>query len=248
MSRSYIVNNNKSTGEKIKCPVWQYDEMIQTGIDYTDIKEIDIYDSQMQKLRDIKKENEDILNYIKITKNHNIIEFGTGTGEFTIDAAQYCSKVITVDISAPMLEFTKKKANMRNISNIEFCNAGFLTYQHIGDAVDAIISQLALHHLPDFWKSIALNRIYRMLKNNGKFYLKDVVYSCGFDNYIEFIDRWNERVRQALGSSYCVNITIREEYPTLDWIMEGLLQKAGFHIEEILHCEEFIIAYKCEKR
>jgi putative AdoMet-dependent methyltransferase len=40
---------------------------------------------------------------------------------------------------------------------------GFLNYEHNGPPLDMIVSNLALHHLPDFWKMIALKRIHEML-------------------------------------------------------------------------------------
>ncbi len=36
----------------------------------------------------------------------------------------------------------------RRVDNIEFHNIGFLTYMHKGEPLDAVVSQLALHHLP----------------------------------------------------------------------------------------------------
>lgn len=50
----------------------------------------------------------------------------------------------------------------------EFLPGGFLTYQHQGPPLDAVVTQIALHHLPDFWKQIALLRIFDMLKEGGK--------------------------------------------------------------------------------
>jgi hypothetical protein len=54
-----------------------------------------------------------------------------------------------------MLGHARKKAAFRGIANIDFLQGGFLTYQHKGAPLDAIINQLALHHLPDFWKQVA---------------------------------------------------------------------------------------------
>jgi putative AdoMet-dependent methyltransferase len=40
---------------------------------------------------------------------------------------------------------------------------------------------------------------------------------------------------------------IREEFSTLDWIMEGLLIKAGFHIEKLEYPVKFLAIYVCCK-
>ncbi|VVB92264.1 Ubiquinone/menaquinone biosynthesis C-methyltransferase UbiE [uncultured archaeon] len=151
---------------------WQYNEMKQVGTDYNDVANVQAYDMQMQKLRDIKKENETIIKTLNLISDRTLIEFGTGTGNFAIEAAGQCKKVIAIDVSPQMLEFAQKKAGQKGILNVEFHNAGFLTYNHSGAKVDAVVSQLALHHLPDFWKLIALKRIFGMLKNRWEIFLK----------------------------------------------------------------------------
>jgi len=158
-------------------PVWQYDEMQQVGTDYTDEAQVEAYDRQMQRLRDVKEEAEAIIKSINLKRNKTILEIGTGTGSFAIEAARHCEKVIAIDVSPKMLEFAQRKSRMMGITNVEFNHAGFLTYGHTGEPFDVVVSQLALHHLPDFWKMIALKRIYQLLKNGGTFYLGDVVFS-----------------------------------------------------------------------
>lgn len=228
-------------------PKWLFNENTQIGIDYTDSKKIQEYDNNMQKLRDIKKENEEILKAINISNDHIIIDFGTGTGEFALEASKYCQKVIAIDVSKEMLKFAEMKAKSNNIKNIEFYNAGFLTFEYKN--TDSIVSQLALHHLPDFWKSIAIERMFSMLKRGGKLYLKDVVYSFK-GGYVYFFDNWVEKIKDTVGTNAEEEavITVKEEYATLDWIMEGLLKKAGFDIDKAEYYEGFMATYICTKR
>ena len=53
----------------------------------------------------------------------------------------------------------------------------FLTYDHAGPPADVVDSRHALHHLPDFWKAMALSRIAGMLRSGGVLRLWDVVYA-----------------------------------------------------------------------
>jgi len=46
------------------------------------------------------------------------------------------------------------KLESTHLDNVEPVQAGFLTYQHVGEA-DFVYSRFALHHLPDFWKAVA---------------------------------------------------------------------------------------------
>ena len=232
------------------CPGWQYNEMQQVGTDYTDERQVKEYDLHMQKLRDVKKETEDIIKVINLNSGHSVLEIGTGTGSFAIEAARHCTKVFAVDISPSMLEFARHKARIQGVGNIEFHNAGFLTYVHRGEPLDAVVSQLALHHLPDFWKMIALRRISEVLKDGGKFYLKDTVYSFEVGNYETFFNNLLDVVKGAAGEELAndLEIGIREEYSTLGWIIEGILQRAGFHIDRVEYSEGFMAVYVCTKR
>jgi ubiquinone/menaquinone biosynthesis C-methylase UbiE len=148
---------------------WQYNEMRQIGTDYADAAEVQAYDSRMQKLRNVKEETKSIISSLGLASDQTILDLGTGTGDFALAAAQRCARVFAVDVSPAMLDFARRKAEMRGIKNIEFHQAGFLTYEHRGEPLNAVVSQLALHHLPDFWKLIALKRIFAMLKEGESF-------------------------------------------------------------------------------
>ncbi len=101
-------------------PVWQYNEMQQVGTDYADEAEVETYDRRMQRLRDVNEETETIIKSINLKKDDTILEIGTGTGSFAIEAAKHCSKVIAIDVSPKMLEFAQRKAQTMGITNVEF--------------------------------------------------------------------------------------------------------------------------------
>lgn len=231
-------------------PKWQYNENQKFGTDFMDIREVQEYDEWMQKLRNIKEETEEILGWLGTTKRQTLLEFGTGTGAFATEAAARCKMVFAVDISPVMLNFAKKKADARGIKNIKFHKGGFLTYEHMAGKVDAAVSQLALHHLPDFWKLIALRRIFGMLKDGGKLYLRDTVYSFDTDNYENFFNGLVGEIKTATDEKRAKELetAIREEYETLGWIMEGLLEKAGFSLEKAEYRGGFMATYKCIKK
>jgi len=229
-------------------PKWYYDEFKQIGTDYANIEEVSAYDLRMQKLRDTEKESNCIRELLRIKKSDSVLEIGTGTGELALNISEYCKQVVAIDVSKTMLAFARMKAKTQNKTNIEFHNAGFLTYENCDAQFDIIITQLALHHLPDYWKMIALRRIYDTLKKDGKFYLSDVVFPSSIQNY----DSYFAKIINDLGKSTGEEIAretethIREEFSTLDWIMEGLLKNVGFCIESVKY-EGFMASYICKK-
>ena len=74
----------------MKVSIWYYDELKQVGVDYTDKKQVEEYDSGMQKLRDIKNEAKEIVAAVNLQAEQVIIEIGTGTGEFALEVSKYC--------------------------------------------------------------------------------------------------------------------------------------------------------------
>ncbi|QLC48860.1 class I SAM-dependent methyltransferase [Methanolobus zinderi] len=232
-----------------KLPEWYYNEFVQTGTDYTDKEEVMSYDRKMQRIRNIGEEVKTMLRLVDPRPDDRVLEIGCGTGEFSIELSRHCREVIALDVSEGMLEYAREKARSRNRNNISFIKGGFLTYEADDELFDAVVSQLALHHLPDFWKFTALKRINSMLKTAGRFYLRDVVFSSGIDDFDELISKLLENipedVKDEMASEYILHI--KEEFSTFDWVMEGLIERAGFRIEESIYDNGFIASYLCIK-
>jgi putative AdoMet-dependent methyltransferase len=215
-------------------PKWQYDEMRQAGVDYADASIVAQYDENHRRFRDYKKSAEDIISVLGLRPEHTVIDMGCGTGAFVLHVAPRCKKVYAVDVSAAMLEYLKEKAAQVKVSNIEYHQAGFLTYEHTDEPVDAVVSVAALHHLPDLWKLVGLSRVADMLKPGGSLCLFDVVYSFNAREYKAAFDQWVSSTETSLGKEFADEtvIHIRDEYSTCDWILEGMLERSGFTIKE----------------
>ena len=179
------------------------------------------YDSRHAQFRDVEAECTGILDALSVTPKSVVIELGTGTGAFAVCAAKRCAGVYAVDVSVPMLEFARHKAERVGIKNITFCHAGFLTYEHAGTPADALVTSMAFHHLPDFWKGIALGRMNSMLKPGGLLYIHDVVFmqEDAENNISLWIDQLVEAGGTKLGDEVAAHV--REEFSTFDWIMDG---------------------------
>ncbi|ETA68192.1 methylase involved in ubiquinone/menaquinone biosynthesis [Methanolobus tindarius DSM 2278] len=231
-------------------PEWYYDELIQIGTDYESEEEVMQYDRKMGSIRNIPKEAETMCKLISIQPDNEILEVGCGTGEFSIELSKHCKQVTALDISQKMLDFAEKKARSRQRDNIRFIKAGFLTFDSEETKYDAVVTQLVLHHLPDFWKFIALKNINSMLKSGGKFFLKDVVFSSDTPDFDTFFPQLFRNIPDEADDKVVeeMKLHIKEEYSTFDWTMKGLIEQAGFQIQEHDHKNGFMASYLCIKQ
>lgn len=211
---------------------WLYNEFQQVGRDYADKFEVQIYNETHSKFRDLKRESLDLIAALELSKEDLLVDFGSGTGVFAIEAAQVCKQVFCVDISEEMLAYSQAKADKKGITNMHFVHSGFLNFRLPDNNVSCITSTFSFHHLPDFWKKMALVNMNKMLQKNGKLYIKDVIIEEGTE--VKNIDAFIQE-QAHLGGTFLkedAELHFREEFSTYDWIFEELLRKAGFTILE----------------
>jgi putative AdoMet-dependent methyltransferase len=226
----------------------QYDETIQVGTDYSDQNEVSIYDERMRKLRDIDTEIKDIQKALLLSTDSTVWEIGTGTGECALALSAGAKHVYASDISPAMLEFARHKAERRHIQNVTFKEGGFLSGFRPDHPVNGVVTQLALHHLPDFWKSRALVSIADSLHPYGRLYLRDVVFPSTTDDYNALFKTMIEEVRSQAGDEMAQRMVqhIKKEFSTLDWILEGMITHSGLRIVR-KDSKGFLSVYVCEK-
>ncbi len=227
-------------------PRWQWDEMVQRGTDYASLAEVRAYDERMGAIRDVAAEARRILDLLKPSPADILLEIGTGTGAFARMAARQCRTLIAIDVSETMLTYAAQRARDEGITNIVFAQGGFLTYEHRGEPVAAVVSQLALHHLPDAWKLIALRRLADVMKEGGGLYITDVVFpdeaQGDWPAYAEGLLRgMPEEIQEEMACH------VREEFSTFDWIMRGILERSGFAIESAEMDGDYLAHYLCRR-
>ena len=226
---------------------WLHDESKHIGKDYASSREVAMYDESHAKFRDVHKESNQLLDRLSVKPGQSFIEFGCGTGVLAIEAARRGLKVIAVDISSAMLAYAQTKANELGVDSIVFKESGFLTYQHASEPVDYVATSFAFHHLPDFWKGIALKNMYSILNDNGMLFIQDVVIEE--ENSIDTINAFIESQEQLGGEFLRVDAIehFRDEFSSYDWILEGMLERAGFSVNTKETIGSLIARYFCTK-
>ena len=88
-----------------------------------------------------------------------------------------------------------------------------------------------------------------MLKpGGGRLHLFDVVFPAEMPDYECRFNAWLESMKNRIGLDFAEEggtTHIRDEYSTYDWVIEGMLARAGFHIEEAQYGDSFDAAYLC---
>jgi SAM-dependent methyltransferase len=157
-----------------------------------------------------------------------VVDLGAGTGAFALAVAPHVARVVGVDVSEAMVQLMRARG-------VEAVRAGFLDYEHEGEPPAAVFTRNALHHLPDFWKVIALNRVAGMLRPGGVLLLEDLVYSFDPRAADRAIADWlaGAPVDSSAGwTAQELAEHVREEHSTFDWLLEPMLERAGFAIRE----------------
>ena len=189
---------------------------------------------------------------LELGRDSVLIDFGAGTGTFAVAAAASCGRVIAVDASPAMVEAMRAKVAQRGLTNVDCVHAGFLSYEHRGEPVDIVYTRNALHHLPDFWKAIALRRIAEVLKPGGTLRLRDLVYSFDLQEAQSRLDEWLETAAAHPDEGWTreeLETHIRDEHSTFSWLLEPMLERAGFEIESAEYAAGGVYAaYTCVKR
>lgn len=230
-------------------PEWQFDESAAVGVDYADPAVAAGYDRQHTRFRDYDAQAAAIRDVLALPRESTVIDMGCGTGGISVPLARFCSHVHAVDVAEAMLAVLRGKLASAGLSNVTCHQAGFLTYEHPGPPVDAVVSIAALHHLPDFWKWVALRRLAGFVKPGGRLYLADVVFPSAMTDYAGALEAMVEGHRQAAGEQLGreAAIHLRQEFSTFDWILERFLDGSGFHVDHISRRESFFTEYVCTR-
>jgi SAM-dependent methyltransferase len=186
-----------------------------------------------------------------LTRVSTIVDMGAGTGQFALAAARRFGHVTAVDVSPVMLNLLGDRASAAGLANVDRVQAGFLSYEHVGPPADGVFTRNALHHLPDFWKALAFQRIARIMRPGGVLRIRDLIYDCQPSDVDLIFERWFARAVDDPGLGYTpadLAEHIRTEYSTFRWLLEPMIAAAGFEIATAEFDASVYGAYTCIKR
>lgn len=222
-------------------PTWYLDELTSLGRENTDAEHVAHYDEKEDA--DAAAEVE-LLSRLLPERDSTIIDLGAGTGQFAIAAASRWSRVIAVDPSPVMLAALRRKVDDSR-APITVAEGGYLTFEHPAGTADLVYSRYALHHLPDFWKSLALLRMRTMLRGDGILRLWDIVYDFPAAEASKRLEHWCATGFSSDEGGWTradLEEHIAHEHSTYTWLLEPMIEQAGFSIETAEHSDDAIFA------
>src|SRR5215207_896709 len=173
------------------------------------------------------------LTMLGVQKGWRMADIGCGNGVLACEAALLGAEVDAIDISPAMLALANIQARDRKVA-IRTQPAGMLSFAYQPNSYDLIVSEFTLHHLPDFWKAVALARIYAALKPGANFYLRDIVFVSTPDGTERDVEQWADfTIKNHDFQREGVVTHMRDEYSTFGWVIERMLTDAGFTLESV---------------
>jgi 2-polyprenyl-3-methyl-5-hydroxy-6-metoxy-1,4-benzoquinol methylase len=202
---------------------WYYNERSRIGLDsavacITDAGE------------DADKRARCALRMLGVKRGWRVADIGCGNGVLACEAALMGAEVDAIDISPAMLALAEIYTRDRR-AVVRTQPAGLLSFAYAPNSYDLIVSEFTLHHLPDFWKAVALSRIFAALKPGASFYLRDIVYTGMPDGTERSIEQWADFNIGNHGFARDSVVThMRDENSTFAWVMERMLTETGFSL------------------
>jgi SAM-dependent methyltransferase len=228
---------------------WMIDEMAHAGPEHLDLGCVAGYD-QKQGHPD-PAEDLSVFAAHGLTRTSTIVDLGAGTGQFALPSARQFGQVTAVDASPAMLKLLGERAAAAELTNLDCVQAGFLSYRHVGPPADGVYTRNALHHLPDFWKGLALERMAGMMRPGAVLRIHDLIYDFQLSEADQVFERWLALAVDdpALGYTRAdLAEHIRTEYSTFRWLFEPMVVAAGFEIATVEFDGSVYGAYTCVKR
>ena len=205
---------------------WYYNQRGRIGLDTAVAAIYDRHDDSDIRARAALK-------MLGVEKGWRVADIGCGNGVLATEAALMGAAVDAVDISPAMLALAEVYARDRR-ARIRTQPAGLLSFAYQPNSYDLIVSEFTLHHLPDFWKAVAMSRIFGALKPGANFYLRDIVFVSMPDGCERSVEQWADfNIKNHDFGRDSVVTHMRDEYSTFGWVMERMLTEVGFDLVSV---------------
>jgi SAM-dependent methyltransferase len=90
-----------------------------------------------------------LLELVQPEEHHVVLDVGCGSGALALAAAAEAHRVVGIDLSEPLVELARRRADSLLVDNVEFVIADAQTESFAADSFDLLISQFGLMFFDD---------------------------------------------------------------------------------------------------
>ncbi len=135
------------------------------------------WDNNPRRTKLAKKAVVEIKKNIKLNKNMNVLDYGTGTGLILLGLQLDVKFITGMDNSQGMLNVLQQKLDNAKITNVKLKNHDIDKEQLPENKYDLITINMALHHIEDI--NNFTKKAYKSLKKGGYISITDLVTEDG---------------------------------------------------------------------
>lgn len=126
-----------------------------------------------------------IIGHLELEPGMAVLDIGCGPGRLTIPAARSVGNqgiVLAMDIQAGMLARVKTKADMAELSNIDFLHAGVGEGRLANERFDRALLVTVLGEIPERERKKALREIFAALRPGGILSVTEIIFDPHFQS------------------------------------------------------------------
>ena len=118
-------------------------------------------------LRNIFLSPRQLIKWLELKDNMNVMELGPGPGYFSLKVAQMLTngKLVLADIQKEMLDYARKRAEKKGLNNVEYYLCDGNSFQFEENTFDRIFMVTVLGEVEN--KDAYMEEFYRILKKGG---------------------------------------------------------------------------------
>ncbi len=181
-----------------------------------------------------------------------VLDLGCGTGTVARAVLERWpeAELTCLDMSERMLEMARVK--LERFRKTRYVAADFSVWDGEGP-YDAVVSSLALHHLPDDGaKRSFFSKVHALLSPGGAFFNADVVLSGDPGIQARYLERWRAFMLESVSRADVDGIWFpsyeREDRPAILLDQLGWLDEAGFDPVDVVWKRYNFAVYGGKKR
>ena len=189
--------------------------------------------------RDQQVDARKFIDQLEVDRNSIVVDLGCGEAKFLAAISPCIRTGIGIDASAHMLTSARRSLSELGIRNIELFHADFREFDVGFEVADAVMSNYAIHHVPDVDKEAIFRRILATLRQGGVFRLEDDSFNFPREEFEERVpeimtqwerhfgpEGWKFLKEQLAGDDF-------ENTPYLDELTR-MIENSGLTIDNIV--------------